>query len=138
PAVAHPGVFLPKGSAGGAPNVPDGGGVLEEGACPLLHLAHPISTVCTVGTSVPGTAQQVHWDWAVAAGWPPMSTVALPWTTRPPCWGGARNGSLGWRPTWGGVHMPLDPMTAAALPPISTVETRPWSSGAEKGRGGDG
>src|SRR5262245_29840255 len=101
------------------------GGFRKGGRSPhLLFFAHPISTVVTVGTRVPGIAQHVHMDCAVAAGLPPIMTVALPLVTRPTCWGGARNGSDGCRPTCGGVFMPLDPITAAALPPIRTFVTR--------------
>src|SRR5207302_11369850 len=90
------------------------------------------------GTRLPGTVQQGHMDCALAAGWPPIMTVALPLVTRPISVVGTMNGSLGWSPTWGGVLYPLDPITAAALPPISTVPTSPCSSGAENGTGGDG
>ena len=38
-------------------------------------------------------------------------------------------------PGCGGVLTPLEPITAAGLPPIRTVLTRPWVSGAENGSG---
>jgi len=92
----------------------------------------------TVGTSVPGVAQQVALDWAVAAGVPPIVTVALPDTMRPICCGGAMYGSAGWSPTWGGVFIPEQPTTAAGLPPIITVATVPVVIGALNGNGGPG
>ena len=95
-----------------------------------------VSSILTVGTRLPGTRQHVHMDWAVAAGWPPIITVALPLVTRPISVVATRNRSLGWRPTWGGVFMPDEPATAAGLLPIITVVARPWSNGAEKGKGG--
>ncbi len=92
----------------------------------------------TVGTREPGVTQQVALDWAVAAGLPPIVTVGLPDTIRPICWGGAMYGSDGWRPTWGGVFIPLQPTTAAGLPPIITVATVPVVIGALNGIGGPG
>src|ERR1700683_1008350 len=95
-------------------------------------------TLVTVGASVPGVAQQVHVDDAVAAGWPPMSTVRLPVTMVPICATGTMNGSAGKSPTCGGVLSPVLPATAAGLPSMSTVATTPTVIGALKGRGGDG
>ena len=92
----------------------------------------------TVGTSWPGVTQQVALDVAVAAGWPPIVTVGLPETIRPTCIGGAMYGSAGWSPTWGGVFIPEQPTTAAALPPIITVATVPIVIGALNGIGGPG
>src|SRR5690348_3521271 len=51
---------------------------------------------------------------------------------------GTMNGSDACNPTCGGVLNPDEPMTAAGLPPISTVGTVPTVSGAENGSGGDG
>ena len=74
-------------------------------------------------------------SFAVAQALPPAVTVGLPDRTWP-CWVvGTMYGSDGWRPTWGGVLNPDAPTTATALPPIVTVCSRPWSSGAEKGIG---
>lgn len=95
-------------------------------------------TVVVVGTSEPGVEQQVTLDEALAAGWPPMRTVGEPLRIRPSCMVGTAKGSLTCSPTWGGVFMPEEPMTAAGLPPIITFETRPETSGALKGIGGPG
>src|SRR5436309_8244573 len=96
-------------------------------------------TVAAVPTTVPGSPRQMtHCPPVFAAGFPSMSTVTLPATTRP-CWaGGAMNGSETWRPTCGGVFIPDEPTTAAGLPPIRTLVARPMSSGAENGIGGAG
>src|SRR5215216_4169298 len=80
----------------------------------------------------------MHGEPVRAAGLPSMSTVVEPIVTVPRCCGGAMNGSLGCRPTWGGVLNPDEPCTAAGLPAIRTLVASPWSSGAENGRGGDG
>ena len=62
-----------------------------------------MSTLATVGVIVPGVAQHVHVEDAVAAGWPPRSTVRLPLTIVPICMTGTMYGSAGKRPTCGGV-----------------------------------
>lgn len=80
----------------------------------------------------------MHVEPVLAAGRPPNDTVALPLVTMPRCVAGAMYGSLGWRPTCGGVLTPLDPVTAAGCPPMSTVDESPCVSGDEWGSGGDG
>src|SRR5262245_64809335 len=88
--------------------------------------------------SVPGVTHRVAVEVAVAAGCPPMSTVGLPDTIRPICIGGAKYGSVACSPTCGGVLTPEQPMTAAGLPPISTVACVPIVIGALNGIGGPG
>src|SRR4051812_28287317 len=96
-------------------------------------------TVATDGTSDPGTTQHVHADAWVAIGLPCTNTVALPLVIRPTCSGGARNGSVGCRPTCGGVLRPDEPRAATNLPPAFTDVERFCVSGAPKGSGaGDG
>jgi hypothetical protein len=62
-----------------------------------------MSTLVTVGVMLPGVAQQVHDEEAVAAGWPPIRTVALPLMIVPTCMIGTMYGSAGKSPTCGGV-----------------------------------
>src|ERR1700674_211976 len=97
-----------------------------------------MSTLVTVGVIVPGVAQQVHDDEAVAAGLPPINTVVLPLMIVPTCMTGTMYGSAGKTPTWGGVLKRMQPTTAAALPAISTVGQTPKVTGALNGSGGDG
>jgi hypothetical protein len=97
-----------------------------------------MSTLVTVGVIVPGVAQQVHDEEAVAAGWPPINTVVLPLMIVPTCMTGTMYGSAGKSPTCGGVLKPVQPTTAAALPAISTVGQTPTVTGALNGSGGDG
>src|SRR5207248_9820431 len=99
--------------------------------CILTPSQPPMSTVAAEPTSWPGSPRHMrHWPPVFAAGFPSISTVALPATTRPCCVGGPMKGSEACRPTCGGVLIPEDPTTAAGLPPIRVLVARPMSSGA--------
>lgn len=97
-----------------------------------------MSTVAELPVSVPGTTQQVAEALVYVIGWPPAVTVGLPASTVPICAKGAKNGSLGCRPTCGGVAWPVVSATATGVPPTRTVATTPWTSGAWNGSPGAG